>query len=63
MYMYMYMYVGIDSAVMEERRKCRHELNEVQSLLEVARREQAKTALELQKTERKVCTIQCVYPS
>ena len=57
------MYVGIDSAVMEERRKCRHELNEVQSLLEVARREQAKTALELQKTERKVCTIQCVYPS
>ena len=45
---------GIDSAVMEERRKGRRELNEAQSLLEVARREQSKTALQLQLTERKV---------
>ena len=53
----MYNHTGIDSAVMEERRKGRHELSEVQSLLEVAKREQAKTALELQRTERKVYTV------
>ena len=39
---------------MEERKKCRHELSEAQSLLEVARREQSKTALQLQQAERKV---------
>ena len=42
---------------MEERRSGRHQLSEVQSLLEVARREQAKTALHLQRTERKVCSV------
>lgn len=47
-------WLGIDSVVMEERRKCRHEVSEVQSLLEVARREQSKTALQLQQAERKV---------
>ena len=39
---------------MQERKKCRHELSEAQSLLEVARREQSKTALQLQQAERKV---------
>ena len=46
--------LGIDSAVMEERRKGRHELGEAHSLLEVARREQSKTALQLQQAERRV---------
>ena len=46
---------GIDEAVMEERRSARHQLSEAQSLLDVARREQAKTALQLQRAERKVC--------
>ena len=63
------LYTGIDSAVMEERRKGCQELSEVQSLLEVARREQAKTALDLQRTERKVRAVylltsrhpQCMY--
>ena len=45
---------GIDAAVMEERRKSRHELGEAHSLLEVARREQSKTALQLQQAERRV---------
>ena len=40
--------------MMQERKKCRHELSEAQSLLEVARREQSKTALQLQQAERKV---------
>jgi hypothetical protein len=44
----------IDSAVMEERRKGRHELGEAHSLLEVARREQSKTALQLQQAERRL---------
>ena len=51
---------GIDSAVMEERRRGRHELSEAQSLLEVARREQAKTALQLQLAEKKVHTCTCI---
>ena len=45
---------GIDGAVMEERRRGRDIMNEAQDLLEVARREQTKTALQLQRCQRKV---------
>ena len=48
-------YAGIDEAVMEERRRGRELLNEAQASLEVARREQTKTALQLQRSQRKVC--------
>jgi hypothetical protein len=44
----------IDEAVMEERRRGRELLNEAQASLEVARREQTKTALQLQRSQRKL---------
>ena len=52
---YVSMYAGIDGAVMEERRRGRELLSEAQASLEVARREQTKTALQLQRSQRKVC--------
>ena len=48
----------------EERRRGRELLNEAQALLEVAKREQMKTALQLQRSQRKVCPehrVSCSY--